>query len=135
MDCSWNRTHNSRNTSVNKITIIASSLGRTRYAFYGEEVFLAMEDFKCSGRATHNTRPASDWESKADERRRKLDRTFPKTRRAKGIHLDRASIIAKYHQIYLEGKFPFGIPENYIRPSTVVAIMQIRGERIGTNSV
>lgn len=75
----------------------------------------------------HNRKTMNQWEEQANEERRKLNELFPGPRsRRKNEHLDKASLIRKYQEIYLREHYPFGVPPNLITPTMLTHILKGR---------
>lgn len=87
-------------------------------------VALAFRDFQISGRATYIPRPMNEWEQKSRDERMKLNAQFPKERHRKNVTIDKATLIARYHRIYLAGQYPFGVPSHLLTGIKVVNILK-----------
>lgn len=101
-----------------------------RKASYPETVAVLFRNFTMTGKATHTIRPATEWEEIAQAKKIALDNSFPKERHQHNVFLDRVSLIRKYQQIYLQGRYPFGVPENFLTGQKVCAIVEARHKRI-----
>lgn len=77
------------------------------------------QDFKLSGRATHAPRPKTEWEQKYDKAKEKLDLEFA-GKHPRREHIDKATVVVRYHRIWLDHRFPFGLPHGFITPEKVV---------------
>jgi hypothetical protein len=90
------------------------------------------ERFRATGCAIHHPKLAREWDEVIEAERNRLNALFPKQskRTSRNAHIDKITLIKKYHQIYLAGRFPNGIPENFLTPEKVCAIVQRSDTRI-----
>lgn len=97
--------------------------GATSTQDHNEHVAALFEDFAAEGRAKHNPRPMNEWQVKARDERKRLDALFP-AMHGRDEHRDKESIIRLYHRAYYAAQFPFGMPDHFLGPQKVGAIVR-----------